>query len=212
MKPEDFKKAVEKVNELLVKGEPSNIESYSFGEGSDKVEGTGYRIQHVIDAVNEAFGNGWKYAVPLMSEAQGKEFWVGVELSFRVGGEWQSRGIQYGSGSAKMSIGDARKTAISDGIKKSFALWSIGNKSFRGELTLDGDETARREILRFIDFLHPLYPDLTPNGVTPVVKKTMEDNYMMSVDELDTVPAGDRERILLGLKRNIIKFVGEVKE
>lgn len=216
MKQEEFKRAVERVNEILEVGEPENIEAVGyFSKKQNKdVEFTGYRIQYVIDAVNEGFGLDWKYDVVNLPDIVadkdfvGGNFWAEIRVYFKIGDEWLSKGVQYGTGSDVGSIGDSRKAAISDGLKKSFAVWGIGNKPFRGELKKPDEYVARTQIMQFIEALNKLFPFDTKAAGT-VVKNALTNNYMVKAEEIDTLLKGDKERVLRGIKRDILKFICE---
>lgn len=113
----------------------------------------GYKPQFVIDAMNKAFGSGgWKHEV-VATEIQ--------KLPKRDGGESTSilalvkvliigddgttlfeTGVQAGGADViGTGLGNAVKSAITDGIGKALSLLSVGNKAYRGEL-LQGYEDA----------------------------------------------------------------------
>ena len=106
---------------------------------------TGYKVQYVIDAVNEAIGpENWRWEHPEISternpSGQSSTASLTIMLYMRVGDEWLTKGPVTGD-SLNPVEADAMKGALSDGLKKSFAYWSIGNKAYRGEL----DETKSK--------------------------------------------------------------------
>ena len=57
-----------------------------------------------------------------------------LQLYLRLaGGSWFTKGPQFG-GSQNVDPTDALKGALSDGLKKAFSHWGVGNLAYRGEL------------------------------------------------------------------------------
>lgn len=120
---------IARANAILEAGEPGNVEEYE--KGGRKLKG--YRCQAVVDAANEAFGAaGWKYEMA-RHEVKGDSALVQIELFIRTPDGWLSKGAEFG-GCSNPNPADALKGAISDAIKKSFSLWGLGSKAYRGEL------------------------------------------------------------------------------
>jgi len=132
------KEKIKKVNEILLKGEKNNVSPDSYSGY------TGYKPQYIVDAMNEVFEiGGWGYEEnkthtvnevvdgkekPSLALSRVNVFIVGVEFSPKAWG--QSR-ITRGD------IGDAKKGAMTDAIKKALSYFSIGNRAYRGLLKGD---------------------------------------------------------------------------
>lgn len=126
---------IKKVNQLLLKGEPGNI-TQDLQNGY-----IGYHIQYVIDAMNAVFGvEGWHFNWSDAQVYEGKKrnmMLLNVKVNFFVkmaDGQWA--GVE-SVGQAEIEhdrIGDAKKTAIADGLKKALSYASIGNRAYLGDL------------------------------------------------------------------------------
>lgn len=126
---------VKAVNALLFEGEPGNI-------STDEHSGyTGYKPQAIIDAMNTEFWGAWGFEelsseiVPtgdnkggLLAVAQVK-VWLKDVSGMPVG--WGQNRVTRGD------IGDARKGAQTDAIKKALSYFSIGNRAYQGLLKED---------------------------------------------------------------------------
>lgn len=133
------KDKVEAVNKILLAGEPENITK------PDTNGYVGYEPQHLIDAMNEGFGIGnWGFE-ELSSETVDNEkatlaiAHIAVWLSgidFKPAAWGQSR-------VTRGDIGDAKKGAQTDAIKKALAYFSIGNRAYHG--LLDGKKPAPQQ-------------------------------------------------------------------
>src|SRR5258708_18609686 len=138
----DIASQVKEVNRLLLAGEPQNI-------STDEHSGyTGYKPQHIIDAMNDVFGVGvWGFEevsseiVPTgdkgasLAVAQVK-VWLKDVPSQPVG--WGQNRVTRGD------IGDARKGAQTDAIKKALSYFSIGNRAYQGLLKEDSQGNHAR--------------------------------------------------------------------
>src|SRR6266702_8097080 len=120
---------IKAVNQILRAGEPGNI---SVDEHSGYI---GYRPQSIIDAMNEVFWGAWGF-VELSSEivpgdkgalaiAQ-VQVWL-KDIDFRPPAWGQNR-------ITKGDVGDAKKGAQTDAIKKALSYFSIGNRAYLGLL------------------------------------------------------------------------------
>lgn len=128
---------VQEVNKILLTGEPANI---SVDEHSGY---TGYKPQAVVDAMNEVFWGEWGFE-EISSEitpgekglaiAQVRVWLKGVE--FKPTGWGQNR-------VTRGDIGDARKGAQTDALKKALSYFSIGNRAYHGLLP-DKKEQAQQ--------------------------------------------------------------------
>ena len=104
----------------------------------------GYKPQCVIDVVNEVFGpEHWYYKLldtelfTLAGRGQPGLVVASVKLFIRTDsrGEFINHGIQFGQSQiVNGNVGDAKKGAVTDGLGKSFASFSIGRAAYRGEL------------------------------------------------------------------------------
>ncbi len=125
---------VKAVNARLKGGEPGNISVDSFSDY------TGYKPQYIVDAMNENFGIGlWGFeeisseiistpsekGVSMLAVTQVKVWLAGVDFMPCAWG--QSR-------VTKGDIGDAKKGAQTDAIKKALSYFSIGNRAYYGLL------------------------------------------------------------------------------
>ena|ERR1017187_7682316 len=124
------------VNSILEAGEPGNI---SVDEHSGY---TGYKPQSVVDACNEVLWGEWGFD-EISNEiiagekggiavAQVKVWMKGVD--FKPTGWGQNR-------VTRGDIGDARKGAQTDAIKKALSYFSIGNRAYHGLLSADKPAT-----------------------------------------------------------------------
>jgi len=128
--PVDIKSLVAATNKILHDGEPQNI---SLDEHSGF---TGYKPQWVIDAMNAVFGiGGWGFTERDSWIEQGEKGAVAISkvevwlagCDFRPTGWGQAR-------VTRGDVGDAKKGAQTDGLKKAFSYFSIGSRAYRGEL------------------------------------------------------------------------------
>ncbi|SRR6266702_1368058 len=135
----DIAEKVKEVNAMLRKGEPANISTDDFSGW------TGYKPQYIWDAMNVVFGFGsWGFE-ELQSEvittpngdkqsmlaiAQVRVWLAGVDFQPAAWGQ---------SNVTRGAIGDAKKGADTDAIKKALSYFSIGNRAFYGELKGGGN-------------------------------------------------------------------------
>jgi hypothetical protein len=126
----DLASQVKEVNQLLEAGEPSNI-SFDTYSGF-----TGYKPQYIVDAMNEVFGiGGWGFEEISNEIAEGEKAVLVISqvrvflknIDFHPSGWGQAR-------ITKGDIGDARKGAQTDAIKKALSYFSIGNRAYQGLL------------------------------------------------------------------------------
>ena len=125
---------IKAVNQLLHNGEPGNISIDSYSGF------TGYKPQYLIDAMNAVFKIGqWGFeeihaeimnhqtekSTSMLAIAQVK-VWIKT-IEFMPVGYGQSR-------VTKGDIGDAKKGAQTDAIKKALSYFSIGNRAYHGLL------------------------------------------------------------------------------
>src|SRR6266404_3242904 len=125
---------IKAVNKILQDGEPGNI-------SLDNYSGfTGYKPQYIVDAMNAVFGiGGWGFeeisshleglrvekGTPTLAVAQVKAWLKAID--FMPVGWGQSR-------ITKGDLGDAKKGAQTDAIKKALSYFSIGNRAYHGLL------------------------------------------------------------------------------
>ena len=129
---------VKAANALLEAGEPGNI---SLDEHSGY---TGYKPQSIVDAMNETFGIGaWGFE-ELSSEivpgdkgglaiAQVKVWLAGIDFQPAA---WGQNRVTRGD------IGDAKKGAQTDAIKKALSYFSIGNRAYHGLLHVEDKQQS----------------------------------------------------------------------
>ncbi len=134
----DIMQSVEKVNSILLAGEPGNITK------ADTNGYVGYEPQSIIDAMNEGVGIGnWGFE-EVSSETVDNEkgtlavakicVWL-AGVDFKPTSWGQSR-------VTRGDTGDAKKGAQTDAIKKGLAYFSIGNRAYHG--LLDGKKQPQR--------------------------------------------------------------------
>ncbi len=123
---------VQVVNGLLEAGEPQNI-STDTNSGSGY---TGYKPQYIIDAMNEGVGFGnWGFEEVSNDIVEGEKGPLAVsqvrvflkDCAFQPTGWGQNR-------VTRGDIGDAKKGAQTDAIKKALSYFSIGNRAYLGLL------------------------------------------------------------------------------
>src|SRR5437763_351841 len=124
---------IKAVNKILQEGEPGNISVDAYSGF------TGYKPQFIVDAMNAVFGiGGWGFdemqtaleglndkGLPSLAVGQVKVWIKGID--FHPVGWGQSR-------ITKGDIGDAKKGAQTDAIKKALSYFSIGNRAYHGLL------------------------------------------------------------------------------
>lgn len=127
-----FKEKVKEVNKVLEQGEKNG----NFT--ADHKGYTGYKPQYVIDAVNSQFCGEWdmeiidKSTYPTKNKKgeEVKNAFVTIRLTLN------NRKIEsLASHPILDDVGDAFKSAQTDAMKKAFAHFSIGNRSYHGLLT-----------------------------------------------------------------------------
>ena len=121
---------VKRVNEVLYKGEPGNVSVDTY------TKYTGYKPQFIIDAMTAVFGiGGWGFrdvSMELVEDGEARlmvaneEVWI-AGIDFRPTAYGQSR-------VTRGDIGDAKKGAQTDAIKKALSYFSIGNRAYHGLL------------------------------------------------------------------------------
>ena len=129
-----FEEKVKAVNQMLKDGEPRNI-------SVDNYSGfTGYKPQYLIDAMNFVFGIGnWGFEemfAEVLTNATEKGTQVLAVAKVKV---WlkdvASQPVGWGqSRVTKGDVGDAKKGAQTDAIKKALSYYSIGNRAYHGLL------------------------------------------------------------------------------
>ena len=121
---------VKAVNEVLQKGEPHNFSADHKGY-------TGYKPQHIIDAVNTKFMGEWKsevlehhtYPTKNKKGEEVKNAFVKVRVTIA-----DKSHDAFASHPILDDVGDAFKSAQTDAMKKALSHWSIGRRAYLGEL------------------------------------------------------------------------------
>jgi len=125
---------IKAVNRMLQEGEPGNISVDNYSHF------TGYKPQFIVDAMNVVFGiGGWGFeelsAEVLTSQTEKGTASLAVaqvkawlkDVACTPVGWGQSR-------VTKGDVGDAKKGAQTDAIKKALSYFSIGNRAYHGLL------------------------------------------------------------------------------
>ncbi|MCR4307749.1 MAG: Rad52/Rad22 family DNA repair protein [Candidatus Berkelbacteria bacterium] len=169
------------VNEMLRKGEPVNVTK-------DNSTGyTGYKPQYIIDAMNNAFGLGnWGFEeimsgvikkpdeTPELAICQVKIFLKGIEFQPV---SWGQSRVTRGD------VGDAKKGAQTDAIKKGLAYFSIGNRAYHGLLDVNSKPTPKPKPVPEPEGTPTLQPDGTVKRVYEGEEPHLESQESL-VDEV----------------------------
>ena len=125
---------VKAVNKILLDGEPGNISVDAYSGY------TGYKPQYLIDAMNAAFKIGQWGFEEIASEIVTHQTDKGNSSLAIAHVRVYIRGIEFkpeGYGQSRVArgdIGDAKKGAQTDAIKKALSYFSIGNRAYHGLL------------------------------------------------------------------------------
>jgi Rad52/22 family double-strand break repair protein len=123
---------VRRVNELLQAGEPGNISVDTYSGYS------GYEPQAIVDAMNEVLWGKWGFAEissELVETDKGPVAVCQVSVSLA---DNEFHPVGWGQNRVtKGDVGDARKGAQTDAIKKALSYFSIGNRAYHGLLQQD---------------------------------------------------------------------------
>jgi hypothetical protein len=131
--PNTVLEKVQAVNARLKSGEPGNITENKYSSYAS----SGYKSQAIVDAMNCEMGIGmWGFeeieseivyddGKPTMALAHIKVWIASIDAQFTA---WGQCAIRSGD------IGDARKGAVTDSLKKGLSYFSIGNRAFHGQL------------------------------------------------------------------------------
>lgn len=127
-----FKDKVKLINETLKAGEPRNYSKDHKGY-------SGYKPQHVIDAVNSVMCGEWSLEVintdAYNSGRKNKNGQEIVEAFAHVRITMNNQSVDaVASHPIIDDYGDAMKSAQTDAMKKAFAHFSIGNRAYHGLL------------------------------------------------------------------------------
>lgn len=126
MTTKEFKDKIKAINDKLKSGEPDNFTADHKGY-------TGYKPQHIIDAINTEFCGEWSLTIQGREVYKNDKFdvaFVHVRLTLR----GQSVDAMASHPNTQNDIGDAFKSAQTDAMKKAFAHFSIGNRAYYGLL------------------------------------------------------------------------------
>ena len=116
---------IKAINELLKKGEPGNWSTDHKGY-------SGYKPQHIIDAVNSQLLGEWNIEV-----LEHKTYPIGDKRHAFTKVKVTIMGVSvegFASHPIQKDPGDAFKSAQTDAMKKCFAHFSIGNRAYHGLL------------------------------------------------------------------------------
>lgn len=126
-----FKEKVKEVNKVLEQGEKNG----NFT--ADHKGYTGYKPQYVLDAVNSQFCGEWEVEIvekeTVVTKKKDNSDGLTALMTIRL--TLNSKKIEtMASHPVLDDIGDAFKSAQTDALKKAFAHFSIGNRSYHGLL------------------------------------------------------------------------------
>jgi hypothetical protein len=125
------------IKELLKElGKPFPPEAFEVDD-SRGFELVGIKGAYVIERLNEVFGpcgSGWAYTVK-RAELMDDWMMVDIELRYCINGEWSEPILAFGDCRVvRGRLGDARKGALSDALKKAASLLGVGNEAYKGLL------------------------------------------------------------------------------
>jgi hypothetical protein len=181
----DVKQKVEAVNKLLQAGEPGNITK------ADTNGYVGYEPQAIVDAMNEAIGIGaWGFE-EVSSETVDNEKGTLAVAQVRV---WLA-GIDFKPfswGQSRVTrgdIGDAKKGAQTDAIKKALSYFSIGNRAYHGLLKESSNGHAPQKAIQPVAKPVVVKPAEAPIPINaPLVSELRERHKLLKMrDDWDTV-------------------------
>lgn len=120
---------IKSINEDLKEGEPNNVSVDSYSGYS------GYAPQHIIDTMNKHLFGEWGFEELETHTVQAGEGQLAVSkvqvwlegVEFKPAAWGQSR-------VTRGDVGDAKKGAQTDAIKKALSYFSIGNRAYHGLL------------------------------------------------------------------------------
>lgn len=130
----EIREKVRQVNQLLLEGEPNNTTTDHKGY-------SGYSPQSITDAMNKVFAFGeWGFeeleneihnatdkSVHCVAKVQ---VWLAVE-----GQKLPFQPTAWGEGTQPAhAVGDARKSACTDALKKALSYFSVGSRAYHGLL------------------------------------------------------------------------------
>jgi hypothetical protein len=128
-----YKKLSAKLPQEAIQHAPKSVTRKSY-------DMTGYKVQYVVDRLNGVLGiEGWSLGYSVVKEQQGvwgngKPWWdVAVDIKMTIGSAFRSSA----GGHRADTYGDAIKGALTDGIKKTAALFSVGGDAYKGEVYKD---------------------------------------------------------------------------
>ena len=130
---------IKTVNHILLEGEPANISVDTYSGYS------GYKPQHIVDAMNAVFGIGSWGFLELTAEVVTTQTEKGSSSLAVAQAQVWLKGIDFmpvGWGQNRVTkgdVGDARKGAQTDAIKKALSYFSIGNRAYHGLLRREAD-------------------------------------------------------------------------
>ena len=125
---------IKAVNQILHDGEPGNISLDSYSGF------TGYRPQHIIDSMNAVFKIGGYGFEEISSEIVNHQSEKGTSMLVIAHVKVWLKDVPFQPSSygqarvTKGDVGDAKKAAQTDAIKKALAYFSVGNRAYHGLL------------------------------------------------------------------------------
>ena len=126
---------IKAVNKILQDGEPRNVSNDTYSGF------TGYKPQYIVDAMNAVFHiGGWSFE-EVAAEIVSHQTEKGTTSTLAIAQVKVSmKGIDFmpvGYGQSRVTkgdLGDAKKGAQTDAIKKALSYFSIGNRAYHGLL------------------------------------------------------------------------------
>jgi recombination DNA repair RAD52 pathway protein len=125
---------IKAVNQILKDGEPANVSNDTYSGYS------GYKPQHIVDALNVVFGiGGWGFDEMSAEIANFHTEKGSASLAVTQVKVWlkdiATQPVGWGqSRVTKGDVGDAKKGAQTDALKKALSYFSIGNRAYHGLL------------------------------------------------------------------------------
>lgn len=177
MSNQEIMQKIEAVNKLLLEGEPENISVDDHGGTTY----TGYKPQYLIDAMNQVFDIGaWGFEEVSSEITPGEKGLAIAQVKVWIEGV-KAQPVGWGQNRVtRGDIGDARKGAQTDAIKKALSYFSIGNRAYRGLLPNPKQQQPAR----------PAQNAPRPMSAQQVPAKSQQNGASMAVVPTDNAQSG----------------------
>jgi hypothetical protein len=141
----------EKMTELY-KDLPEKAEQRTKGSETKKgYDTSGYGYQWLVDVLNDVYGLEWGYEWELLEVQKGNFsngrpfFDITIKIGIWIEKKENIRALV--GGHVSMTFGDALKGAITNGFKKTAAMFGLGSKAYRGQM--DDDNIPQESNIKY---------------------------------------------------------------